>query len=387
MATTTLVVGHPATSTPTKAEGATSANARASDQSNDNQEDSGSFPSIMKRVVPDKGKEQSPDGPATVLLNPDGQPPSPQENDAALPLPGMVLPSMLPQDLPSEGGRLTGVRTGKSDKGNVAVRGAEVAAASINDAAQAKEKLAASQQAAVLSLESQNTKALSAKTEISSRDFQLPNLGEAIVGAHGTHNAAETLIKDLGGVALDPRGGTINPHAASDVLNTTMNASSILQGGDKTAPDVTMQSISVPLRHPQWGDELNNRITWMVKQDVQSASIKLNPPHLGPLEVKVSLVNDQVNVSFTTHHAPVREALDGSMARLKDMLGDNGLQLGDANVTQHSFSQQNQTNQQPFSQHGDEAGNYGFDISGDSDIAVHQDPLSILGSGAIDIYA
>ena len=125
---------------------------------------------------------------------------------------------------------------------------------------------------------------------------------------------------------------------------------------------------------------------WMVRQEVQSASIKLNPPHLGPLEVKVSFANDQVNVSFTSHHAPVREALDASMPRLREMLGDNGLQLGDANVTHRSFSDQNQTNQQASSQQPNDDGNLDVNSLADNSTTLSHDPLYVM-SGAVDIYA
>ena len=392
MATTPLIGGQSTPSTPLKTEGDSSAGGEASKIPTDNQEDSASFPAIMKRIAPsDKDKQQAPDGLVGMLLKPDGQPPLPQEDDAALPLPGMILPSTLPQDASPERSRLAGLaglRTGISDRGAASVRGTEIAAAGNSDAGQGKDKLVASQQAVLLSSESQSAKTISPETGVSLHDFQLPKFSEAIIGAHDTRSAAESLMKDLGGAGIDTRSTmAVGSHAAPDVMNTNMSASALLQGGDKLVPDAMAQPISVPLRHPQWGDELSNRITWMVQQEVKSASIKLNPPHLGPLEVKVSLVNDQVNVSFTSHHAPVREALDGSMTRLKEMLGENGLQLGDTNVTHHSFSQQNQTNHQAFSQQGDEGGHYGFDLSENSGADAHQDPLYFVGDGAIDIFA
>ena len=125
----------------------------------------------------------------------------------------------------------------------------------------------------------------------------------------------------------------------------------------------------------------------MIHQDVQSASVKINPPHLGPLEVKVSIANDQVNVSFASHHAQVREALDASIPRLREMLGDNGLQLGDANVTHRSFSDQNQPQQQTFSQSNPQDGMYDIPASGETSEDIRQGALYLTSSAAIDIYA
>ena len=103
--------------------------------------------------------------------------------------------------------------------------------------------------------------------------------------------------------------------------------------------------IGTPIQQPQWGAELGNRLMWMVQQNVQTAEIKLNPPHLGPMEVRVSLANESVSVTFTSHHAMVRDALDAAMPRLRDMLMDNGLQLADANVSNKAFSEQRDSGQ------------------------------------------
>src|SRR3569623_1537044 len=102
----------------------------------------------------------------------------------------------------------------------------------------------------------------------------------------------------------------------------------------------TPPPIGTPVQQSDWGDDLGSRITWMIKQDVTAADIKLNPPHLGPLEVKISMSQDQVSVAFTSHHAVVRDALDTALPRVREMLNDNGLQLANANVSNKSASDQ-----------------------------------------------
>lgn len=98
--------------------------------------------------------------------------------------------------------------------------------------------------------------------------------------------------------------------------------------------------VATPVQQPQWGDDLGSRIVWMVKQDIKTADIRLNPAHLGPLEVKIAMQQDQVSVSFTSHHGVVRDALDAAMPRLREMLTDNGLQLANASVSHRSAADQ-----------------------------------------------
>lgn len=123
-------------------------------------------------------------------------------------------------------------------------------------------------------------------------------------------------------------------------------ASALTQAGlagvspQSTQAAVASAAVPTPVQQPQWGEDVSNRVVWMVKQDIQAADMRLNPPHLGPLEVRISMTQDQVNISFSTHHGAVREALDNAMPRLREMLADNGLQLANANVSHRSPSDQ-----------------------------------------------
>jgi len=401
MATAPLVVSQSAPAAPTKSEGIISSDGKNANINNNNQKDTASFPDIMKRIATqdekDKGKAQSADRPELALLNLDSQALQPQDENATLPPGGMLLPLALPQDSPlNQGVSLEqeaseakppiadeGIKFLKKEMGNI--RG---------QALTVMDKAASDKDSDKLAIIQQQPSSIKAEQE-SAKDISTGNLSQesrpnhgVILQAHTAQTDVQALIKDFGNTNAEPRPGiAMNSHAAPELVNATSNPNGISQGGDKFAAETPTQAISVPLRHPQWGDELGHRISWMIRQDVQAASIKLNPPHLGPLEVKVSLVNDQVNVSFSSHHAPVRDALDSSMPRLREMLGENGLQLGDSNVTQHSFSQHNQMQQQTFSQQGNGGGGYGFELPGEDDSSVHHNPLYFVSDGAVDIYA
>lgn len=122
-------------------------------------------------------------------------------------------------------------------------------------------------------------------------------------------------------------------------------------------PTTTLQT---PFRQPGWDQALSERVLWAASQKLQSAEIKLNPPSLGPIEVRVQMHQDQAQVSFTAQHAVVREALEASMPRLRDMLNASGFNLVDVNVSQHSFAEQQRHAQgfasAPHNRRGDEDG-------------------------------
>ena len=102
-------------------------------------------------------------------------------------------------------------------------------------------------------------------------------------------------------------------------------------------------AIPVPLQSPGWSQGVAERVAWMVQGNFQNAEIKLNPAHLGPLEIKMSIHDDKASISFISAHAPVREALDQALPRLREMFEQQGLQLGNVDVSQYSESQQDQS--------------------------------------------
>ncbi|MFT7458580.1 MAG: flagellar hook-length control protein FliK [Planctomycetota bacterium] len=98
-------------------------------------------------------------------------------------------------------------------------------------------------------------------------------------------------------------------------------------------------SIDAPVQQPKWGEHLAGRIAWMTMNNQQSAQINLNPAELGPIEVKVSLHNDQASVNFYAHNSTVRDAIEEAFPRLRDMLNENGLNLSQSSVSDQSLSQ------------------------------------------------
>ncbi|HDK03136.1 MAG TPA: hypothetical protein ENG84_04775 [Gammaproteobacteria bacterium] len=96
--------------------------------------------------------------------------------------------------------------------------------------------------------------------------------------------------------------------------------------------------VPVPPNHPAWGEALSSRVLWVLDHQLPSASVRLNPPGLGPLEIRISLHQDQAQVSFASHHAVVRDAVEAALPRLREMLAGNGVTLAGVNISHQSLS-------------------------------------------------
>ena len=91
-------------------------------------------------------------------------------------------------------------------------------------------------------------------------------------------------------------------------------------------------TVQVPVGSEGWGDAVADKVMWFSANQLSSAELHLNPPDLGPLQVRIDTRHDQASVVFSSQHAQVRDALDQALPRLRDMLGSQGIQLLDVSV-------------------------------------------------------
>lgn len=89
-----------------------------------------------------------------------------------------------------------------------------------------------------------------------------------------------------------------------------------------------------------WSQALGDRVVWMAGNAQQTATLTLNPPNLGPLQVVLNISNDQAVASFFAAQPEVRQALESAFPRLKEMLGESGIQLEQATVSADTSPQQ-----------------------------------------------
>ncbi len=83
---------------------------------------------------------------------------------------------------------------------------------------------------------------------------------------------------------------------------------------------------------PAWDNQVAQKIVWMVGGAEQTASLTLNPPDLGPMQVVLSVTNEMANITFSSGQAEVRQALEDAMPKLREMMSENGIALGNATV-------------------------------------------------------
>lgn len=77
---------------------------------------------------------------------------------------------------------------------------------------------------------------------------------------------------------------------------------------------------------------MGERVSWLVREGMQQAELTLNPPDMGPIRIEVSLASDAASFSFNAPQAQTRAAIEQALPRLRELLAEQGLSLGQTSI-------------------------------------------------------
>ncbi|EGQ9595085.1 flagellar hook-length control protein FliK [Vibrio parahaemolyticus] len=111
-------------------------------------------------------------------------------------------------------------------------------------------------------------------------------------------------------------------------------------------------------------EQVAEKVQMMMSKNLKNLDIRLDPPELGRMQIRMTMNNDLANVHFTVTNPQARDIIEQTLPRLREMLAQQGMQLADSSVQQQSSGQQ-QSGYAAAEQNGQGASGRGF--SGQSD--------------------
>lgn len=154
---------------------------------------------------------------------------------------------------------------------------------------------------------------------------QMPGAATPAVQAEAV--APPTTDLHMPTAAAEPAVPTTAAHAAP-----TAHIAS--PGGDAAAIRV-----DTPVGSRGWDAEVGQKIVLLVNRQESRAELTLTPPQLGRVEVSISVNGDQTSAAFVSASPAAREALEQALPRLREILADAGITLGQASVNAESARQ------------------------------------------------
>jgi flagellar hook-length control protein FliK len=122
----------------------------------------------------------------------------------------------------------------------------------------------------------------------------------------------------------------------------------ILQNAQLKEPltsSVNNQHIPSPVGSSKWGDDVGQKVVWLINKEETSATLTLNPPDLGPMKVVVHVENGQAHATFSADQPEVRQALLDSMPKLREVMEEAGISFGQANVSQNNSGSRDESSE------------------------------------------
>jgi flagellar hook-length control protein FliK len=152
----------------------------------------------------------------------------------------------------------------------------------------------------------------------------------------------------------------------------------------KAKQQAEIQDKPVPIHKEEGQQQLGEKIRWMVNARQSMAEIRLDPPELGSMQVRVNVSGDSATVNIVVQSIQAKDALNEAVPRLREMLADQGIELSESFVSHQGEQQGEMAEQGSFSQQGS-GENMGDDM--DEDMEMKETSISRRALGEIDDYA
>ncbi len=142
----------------------------------------------------------------------------------------------------------------------------------------------------------------------------------------------------------------------------------------------THAAIEAPLRSASFAAELADKVVWLAGRQGQMANLSLNPPEMGALEVRLTVSGSDATAQFFSPNPGVRDAIDAALPKLRELMAQAGLNLGEAEVRDHAFGRRENSEMQ------------GQASAKEVDTAINQAALAGIGAvrsaglGLVDLY-
>lgn len=174
--------------------------------------------------------------------------------------------------------------------------------------------------------------------------------------------------------------------AAREALPAAASAHAAAAGSAAQPQAASVAHVATPVGAQGWDNAVADKVVWMAGQQQSKADLVLNPPHMGRIEVSLTVSGDQANAVFLSPNPEVRQALESALPRLREVLLDAGINLGQAQIgAQSSGNSASGGENRDNSFRGQTTGNE-VAISGDTSLGS-RNPWLRTGRGLVDTFA
>ncbi|MBR9787904.1 MAG: flagellar hook-length control protein FliK [Vibrionaceae bacterium] len=168
-----------------------------------------------------------------------------------------------------------------------------------------------------------------------------PAIGQMVANKEVNHKAMNAaFVAGSLKATTDKQDKPEAQHGLASQLQAVAGQQGVITPQQTRADAVQQAQLPLQLTKELANDQVAEKVQMMMSKNLKSLDIRLDPPELGRMQIRMTMNSDLANVHFTVTNPQARDIIEQTLPRLREMLAQQGLQLADSSVQQQSSGQQ-----------------------------------------------
>nr|WP_319555123.1 flagellar hook-length control protein FliK [uncultured Vibrio sp.] len=168
-----------------------------------------------------------------------------------------------------------------------------------------------------------------------------PAIGQTLANTEASHKAMNSaLAAGILKATTDKQDKTEPQPGLAGQLQAAVSQQGVTTPQQARIDAAQQAQLPLQLTKELANDQVAEKVQMMMSKNLKNLDIRLDPPELGRMQIRMTMNSDLANVHFTVTNPQARDIIEQTLPRLREMLAQQGVQLADASVQQQNSGQQ-----------------------------------------------
>ncbi len=168
-----------------------------------------------------------------------------------------------------------------------------------------------------------------------------PAIGQTLANTEASHKAMNSVsATGILKATTDKQDKTEPQQGLAGQLQAAVSQQGVTTPQQARIDAAQQAQLPLQLTKELANDQVAEKVQMMMSKNLKNLDIRLDPPELGRMQIRMTMNSDLANVHFTVSNPQAREIIEQTLPRLREMLAQQGMQLADSSVQQQNSGQQ-----------------------------------------------
>lgn len=166
-------------------------------------------------------------------------------------------------------------------------------------------------------------------------------IGQTLANTEASHKAMNSaLATGILKATMDKQDKTEPQQGLAGQLQAAVSQQGVTTPQQARIDAAQQAQLPLQLTKELANDQVAEKVQMMMSKNLKNLDIRLDPPELGRMQIRMTMNSDLANVHFTVSNPQARDIIEQTLPRLREMLAQQGMQLADTSVQQQNSGQQ-----------------------------------------------